>query len=479
MNLENLLIENDLKAYSKNIKKIFFFRICGTGMGAAACLLKEAGYDVQGGDKAFFPPMSTYLESTGIKTFDIEKVDAEFLKNFDLIVVGNSVPRVSEHSKLIESCGVKFTSFPSLIGELILKDKEVVGIAGTHGKTTTSYFLTQLLEKLGEDSGYLIGGVIDGRSPSKLGKSKYFVIESDEYDSAYFQKISKFRLYELDHMILTSLEFDHADIYDNVEQIENEFENCFDHHCSGSIIANDTYPSINKLKKKYTNKRWVNYSEQNANGPYEIQTSESGCSFKVKHNDKELAFRTNIRGIHNILNISACILWLLEKEFSYEKVKDAVETLGLVKRRQELRGTYKEAIVIDDFAHHPRAIEVTIDAIKQSYPDRKIITIFEPVSATARSNVFQNEFTQSFLASDEVILAINPLATTVKDSSNLDCEKISKELNLKNIKTMCSYSLESLQSEIDLKSNKDSLLLILSNRTCLGLWESSFVQNLT
>ena len=192
MDLKNLISQEELIARRSTIKKVFFYRICGAGMGPAAVLVKQAGYEVEGADSAFFPPMSTFLETTGIPLYKLDQVTPDLLKKYDLIVVGNSVGGKLETARMIEQVGVPFTSFPSTLGSLVLKDKNVIGIAGTHGKTTTTYFMTQLLEKLGQNPGYLVGGIIEGRDPSKLG-DKYFVIESDEYDSAYFHKISKFR----------------------------------------------------------------------------------------------------------------------------------------------------------------------------------------------------------------------------------------------------------------------------------------------
>ena len=178
---------------------------------------------------------------------------------------------MSDFARFVEESGVPFTSFPSFLGEFILKDKEVIGLCGTHGKTTTTYFLAQMLEALGEDTGYFIGGIIDGRPPSRLGNGPYFVIEADEYDSAYFQKISKFRLYELNHMILTSLEFDHADIFDTIEDIKNEFTDTLA-NLSGEIIANDDYQAISELKEKYSEKPWTMYGTKTNTGPSDIET---------------------------------------------------------------------------------------------------------------------------------------------------------------------------------------------------------------
>jgi UDP-N-acetylmuramate: L-alanyl-gamma-D-glutamyl-meso-diaminopimelate ligase len=477
MNLDNMVEGEDLLKLKDKINKVFFFRICGTGMGASACLLKEAGIEVEGADQSFSPPMSTYLDSTGIPCYSLDKVDKDFLQKYDLIIVGNSVPRTSEHAKLIEECGVPFTSFPSVLGTFVLKDKEVIGLAGTHGKTTTTYFLTQMLESLGEKPGYFIGGIMNNRPPSKIGESKFFAIESDEYDSAYFQKYSKFRLYELNSMVLTSLEFDHADIYDTVEDIEKEFEAVIP-NLTMPIIANDDYNSIHKLKEKYNKNIWKIYGENSELGPRNIKLTDHGSSFNLIINGKEEEFITDIIGLHNILNISSCLLVLEGYGFKTEKLKLAVLNLGLVKRRQEVRGEYRGSIVIDDFAHHPRAIRLTIDAIKMKYQNKKIITVFEPVSATARSSIFQKEFAESLLKSDQVIIAQSTIQTTAKNQNDLDCDQLVSDIKLAGIDSSCSKDLVQLREEIDKRVQDDSVLLVLSNRTCIGLWESEFVNEL-
>lgn len=478
MNLTNMVVGSDLSKLKDSIKKIFFYRICGTGMGACACLAKEAGFEVAGADLSFSPPMSTYLESQQIDLLKLSDLKKEDLDDYDLIIVGNSVPRNSEYAKFVEECGKPFTSFPSFVGEFLLKQKEVIGICGTHGKTTTTYFLTQMLETLGEEAGYFVGGIIDGRAPSHFGKSKYFVIEADEYDSAYFQKISKFRLYEMNHMVLTSLEFDHADIFNSIEDIKNEFASVIP-SMKGQIVANDEYPAITELKQSFSSHKWSIYGVNSEIGPTKIETLNGITKFQVKLGNSYVEFETNIVGTHNILNITSCIYLLHQEGFNAIEIQKAVQSLGMVKRRQEERGHFHGSLVIDDFAHHPKAITLTVDAIRTRYPNKKIVTVFEPISATARSNIFQEEFTESLAKSDEVILAINKLQTTVKDSNNLDCEKIVEDLTIKGVTSTCTDDLTELISILEKSSGEDSLLLILSNRTCIGLWESDFVKNLS
>jgi len=481
MNLKNKIELSELKARKESIQKIFFYRICGTGMGAAACLLKEKGYDVQGADLKFYPPMGDYLKHTGIPLYKAEEITPEFLKGFDLIVVGNVVSGKSPEARMLEEIGVPFVSFPSAIGALVLNDVNVVGIAGTHGKTTTTYFFTQLFEKLGTNPGYFIGGVIEGRNSSRLGDGKYFFIESDEYDSAYFEKISKFRLYCIDHLILTSLEFDHADIFKNVQEIKDQFKFALP-EIKKSILVSSDYPAIKELqlesKDTASVKDWRFYGEQSLLGPKIIKCDPSQTEFSLQIAGKTEIFKTNVVGPHNILNLSAAVLFAAAEGFALDSIRKSLMSLQMVKRRQEVRGKYRGTTVIDDFAHHPRAVQETIRAINLLYPNLKVCVVIEPNSATARSSIFQKEFGECFLGAAEVIWARPEKATTVEGQQNLDCIELSHRLKKSGISSVAVSNLVDLREQIDLHTGDKNVLLILSNGTCLGLWESDFVREI-
>ena len=480
MNLSNKLDFNDLKKLQKDIQKIFFYRVCGTGMGAAACLLKERGYAVEGGDTNYYPPMSTYLESTGIPLHKLENVDKEFLKQFQLIVVGNVIPNAGPDALMIEELGVPFCSFPTAIGALVLSDVNVVGIAGTHGKTTTTFLATQVFEKLGTNPGYLIGGVMEERPSSKLGSGKYFFIESDEYDSAYFEKISKFRSYSLDNLILTSLEFDHADIFNSVEDIKDQFRAAIPHISKRFIMSADYLASI-ELFNEFTDgdkERWFKYGEKSEMGPRIVEANAAGTKFEIKFGNQTLSFITNLIGRHNVLNLSAVIIYALSEGFGYEALCEAVSDLKMVKRRQEVRGSYKGALVIDDFAHHPRAVELTLDGIITKYPERKVHVVMEPNSATARSAIFQKEFTDSLDRAASVIFTKPTRPTSVKNVGDLDIYKIIDHVKASGRHGAVVGNLSELMVEIELLAKPENLILVLSNGTCLGLWESQFVKEL-
>lgn len=477
MNLKNYLSIDKLN--KSNFKKIFFYRICGTGMGAAACLLKEAGFEVEGADSMFYPPMSNYLESSGIKYFKLSDINIQTkLKEYDLIVVGNVVAGSSTEAREIEELGVPFCSFPAAIGAFVLKDKTVIGLSGTHGKTTTTYLGAQVFESLKEDCGYFIGGVMDDRPPSKLGKSKYFFIESDEYDSAYFEKYSKFQSYCINQLIITSLEYDHADIFSSIEDIKNEFRNVIPK--VDSVIGCLGWNEIENLKKEFhkisTKVTWKDYGENNTKI---IEESEIGTKFELISGNEKLIFKTNIVGFHNIQNLSAIIEVALSYGFTAFEIQSSLGDLKMVKRRQEYKGLYNGAILIDDFAHHPTAVLETIKAIKIRYPNKKVNIFLEPGSATARSDIFQKEFLESLYGANMCTIIKPARPTSAKNHGDLNVSLIAENLLKKNIDSAVVTNFDDLLFRIQKFSDSNTVNLVMSNGACLGLWSSEFAKTLS
>lgn len=476
MDLKNYYNMDLLQRNSNSINKVFFYRVCGTGMGAAACLLKQAGFEVEGGDHNFGPPMSDYLFNSGVKCHLISDIDFKYLKQFDLIVVGNIVAGKGEEAREIEKLEVPFSSFPSVLGALFLeKIPHVVGIAGTHGKTTTTYLASQLFKNLGENPGYLVGGVIEGEEAAFPGDGKYFFIESDEYETSYFEKFSKFRNYCLNHMVITSLEFDHADIFADMQAINDQF-NFVLPKIDKSLILNRDYHEISTLNLPDITTLW--YGEQSSTGPMITSMDSKGTTFVIKYEAEKYGFKTNIVGKHNIENLTSIILYALTQNFTQSEIQKGIENLKMVKRRQEVRGTYKGATVIDDFAHHPKAVDVTLETLKVQYPDKKMIVVFGASSATARSDLFQKEFSVAFSSADEVIVVKPSADTNVKGAKNLDSELLSQKLRELGLVSLVTSNLEQLIEAIDDRVTDNSLLVVLSNSNCAGLWESRFADEI-
>ena len=448
-------------------------------MGAAACLLKEQGFEIEGADDKFGPPMSDYLVSTGIPCHYIDETESEFLKTFDLIVIGNMTQGDSERTRAIEELGVPFASFPTTLGALLLDEiPHVVGLSGTHGKTTTTYIGTQLFENLGAKPGYLVGGVIEGRESASLGDGKLFFIESDEYESCYFEKYSKFQNYCINDLVVTSIEFDHADFFESIESIKKEFLDLIQ-KVDKSFIINSDYPVVREILGSIEERKlpFFQYGKDFL-GPLNICMTNNGSNFEIKFKDETLQFKTNLIGTHNIENLSSMILYALYLGYKAAEIDGAIKNLLMVKRRQEVRGRFRETTVIDDFAHHPRAVEGTIESIRIQYPDKKILVVFGASSATARSDLFQSEFIEALESADEVILPRPENSTNIQAVGDLDCDLMANELNAKGIVTTVVNDLTQLISELERKSDSDKIFLILSNSSCLGLWESRFVEEL-
>lgn len=475
-NLEKL-IENKNK-----IQKIFMYRVCGTGMGAAACLLKEKGYLVEGADTVFLPPMSDYLKSTGIHCSNLSEISKEYLEKFDLIVVGNVVPRNSKDADFIESLGIPFSSFPATIGALVLRELNIVGVAGTHGKTTTTYLLMQMFSHFNMSPGYFIGGVLDGYNSAKLGDGKYFFIESDEYDCAYFEKRSKFHNYFINHLIITSLEFDHGDIFESIQDIKNEFKHLLSTSVDGQLIYSQDYNYCNKLvsesqeilKSTLDHK----YGMTSQLGPINVYENKNGSSFSLILSSKEERFETNLVGEHNILNLTSAIIFSYHEKIDLDLIKSSIKNLKLVKRRQEEKGYLKNSLVIDDFAHHPTAVSATIQSLRAKYPKQKLMIIFEPASATSRSSIFEERFLESLKGADSVLIARPKNSTTIKSSTDLDCDLIAEQLNNLNVYSVVCDNIDSLLQCISSHREENSIIAILSNSNCLGIWQSSFSERL-
>ena len=445
-------------------------------MAACAHLFKEKGFDVEGGDSLFLPPMSLFLDSMGIPLYPLDKVDSRYLKKFDLIVVGNVVAKGSRDARLVEEAGVPLISYPKALGRYILSG-EVVGVAGTHGKTTTTYLMIQLFEKMGMNPGYFIGGMLEGRPPSSLGDGNFFFIEADEYDSAWFDKAAKFRHYNLDHIILTSLEFDHADIFSDIEAVKDEFRAVFPRIKKG--VFNVSWPSCRDLFHEYEKKlEEIPCLYGGDKGPFIEKENEKGTVFSLNMDETIQVFTSDLVGIHNIHNLSAALLFAHSRGLSIEGLKKACRSLKLPHKRQTLRGRLFNAMMIDDFAHHPHAISATITAVRTKYPGKKLLAIVEPSSATARSDLFQEEYAESVKDADHVVW-VKPLRdTTVPGRSNLDCSKLVMDLKEKNILSCVVDNLDELKKILHKECKKEIICLVMSNGSCFGLWESGFVKDI-
>jgi UDP-N-acetylmuramate: L-alanyl-gamma-D-glutamyl-meso-diaminopimelate ligase len=391
--------------------------ICGTFMGGVAAIAKAAGHRVTGSDKNVYPPMSTQLEALGIElTSGFEA--AQLTPRPDVVVVGNVMTRgVPVIEALLES-GIPYASGPEWLAREVLRDVHVLGVAGTHGKTTTSSMLAWILEHAGLEPGFLIGGV-PGNFPvsARLGGRKYFVIEADEYDTAFFDKRAKFVHYRARTVILNNLEFDHADIYENLGAIQKQF-----HHLvrtvpqSGRIVFN---AADGNLAATLAMGAWTPRESFSAAGiayapaadwRLELAPGTTDFSqFAVLHGGEKVgALRWGLLGAHNAENALAAIAAARHVGVAPAQAVAALAGFKGVKRRMELRGEVKGVAVYDDFAHHPTAIATTIDGLRRKVGDKRIVAVLEPRSATMKMGVHRDTLAPSLAAADAVWMFAPP-----------------------------------------------------------------------
>lgn len=456
-----------MKNIPENVKKIYFMGICGTGMGSLAGLLKDMGYDVCGSDENVYPPMSDQLAALNIPVYapfspeNLEKAKP------DLVIVGNVMMEKYPESQALLQSGIPFTSMPQAMKHFLLQDKEVIVISGTHGKTTTTSLMAHLLEGLGEDPGYFIGGVLQsGKKSFKVGKGKYFAIEGDEYDTAFFEKTPKFIHYNPKHVIMTSLEFDHADIYDNLQQIEDAFSSLSKlipedgslHHCANFELLAEVVPFFHGFKRSYGTVGPADWLIE------DYEADAEGSTFNITRGEAPtLAIKSPLTGRYNAQNVTACLSVLDNLGFDVQKAIEVLQTFPGIKRRQEIRYQDDDFVVIDDFAHHPTAVSKTIRAINEKFPDHQLVAIFEPRSNTSIRDIFQEEYSQSFDLADEVHLP--PLQNThkVQDGQVLDLESLAETLQDAGTEAYLHNDVDSIVETVTQESPKPVVALVMSN----------------
>ncbi len=387
-------------------------------MGAFAAHLRRAGIRVTGSDQNVYPPMSDVLLKEGVELFSpYDAKNLSLLKGKpDLVVVGNVISRGNPEMVAFEARGDKFVSLPEFMERHLLVETRNLVVAGTHGKTTTSSLLAHTLSQCGLGPSYFIGGVSQSLPYSfhvetAPGLGKVFVLEGDEYDTAYWDKVPKFNHYLPNDVILTSVEFDHADIYADLNAVKKAFQGLISRvRLDGRLIACIESETVRELLKdaKVPVITYSRFEKDQADYTIsDLKPIAQGIQFSVVHRGKVLdSIELQLTGEHNALN--ALAVWIECKELGVlpERIKSGLRTFKGIKRRQEERGEVKGVLVIDDFAHHPTAVKETLKALKMKYGNRRLVAVFEPRSATSRRKVFQKEYTEAFDEAAEIQIAV-------------------------------------------------------------------------
>lgn len=448
-------------------RSIHLLGICGTGMGSFAGLLKAAGYQVRGSDENVYPPMSDKLASWGIPV--LSGYRPENLEPApDLVIVGNVIRRTNPEAQAVLERGLPYTSFPKALGELFLERHHAVVVAGTHGKTTTSSLIAWLLTAAGRDPGMLVGGVPQNFGEGfRLGQGELFVVEGDEYDTAFFDKVPKFLHYRPQTAIITSLEFDHADIYPNVEAIEREFDKLVALvPPTGRIIACASQPRV-PPRLAHAAAHVETYTAQADTAAHwhvrDVAFDARGSSFSLFNGRIRLGrFELPLSGMHNVENAVAALAFALGAGLSVAEVREGLESFRGVERRQTLRAEVGGIRIIDDFAHHPTAVQETVRALRGRYPDGKLWAIFEPRSATSSRKYFQDAYERAFDEADQVIIA-GVGRKELPEGERLDTHALAQAVAARGKSARSIAAIEEIVGLLAAEAQPGDTLLFMSN----------------
>ena len=391
-----------------DIKRVYLIGICGTAMASLAGMLQQRGYEVAGSDEHVYPPMSTYLERLRIPV--LEGYTNEHLETFrpDLVVVGNAAASTNAEAAATVERDLPYTSMPEAIYHLFIKGKHSIVVTGTHGKTTTTSLMAWLLEAAGRDPGMVVGGIpLNFNQNFKLGGGPDFVIEGDEYNTAFFDKGPKFLHYHANTLLVNNIEFDHADIYPSLEAIVDAFRKAIEQVAEDdTIVANGDDETVARLHSHAVG-RWVTFGFDRACDAFATDPVEhpEGTEFTAWWEGREWTrFRTTLSGRHNVLNALADAVIARLRGVSTEEIQKGLETFQGIKRRMEVRGVERGVTVIDDFAHHPTAIATTLLGARKRYPGSRIWALFEPRSISSSRKEFESGYIDAFHEADRVVI---------------------------------------------------------------------------
>lgn len=460
----------DRPAPGDHVQDIYLIGICGTGMGALAGLLTQAGYHVRGSDSGVYPPMSTHLAAMGIKVR--EGYSAAHLPDSpDLVVVGNACTPMHPEAALARERRLPQYSLPETLAYFFLSGRRRLIVAGTHGKTTTTGLLVHLLQHAGRAPGYFIGGLMQGRDRSyDAGTGKHFVIEGDEYDSAYFDKQPKFMHYRPDVAIITSMEFDHADIYASWDEYRRAFQAFAQLIPSDGLLvvcSDDTDPDCFVMKAPLVTYGLDGAADVTAE---DIRPGSSGTHFRLMHHGQDLGvMHVPMSGRYNLLNALAASTVALHEGLLPEEIAAGLTTFSGMKRRQEVLGHPGDVLIVDDFAHHPTAVRATIQAASERWPDRRLLAVFEPRSNSSRRKVFEQAYSKAFQGAAFAFLSSPPFRHNDDLSQFMDIGRVVRHIRQLGTRAEAYSSTDRILEALVTKAEPGDLVLIMSNGGFGGL----------
>ncbi|HVW05171.1 MAG TPA: UDP-N-acetylmuramate:L-alanyl-gamma-D-glutamyl-meso-diaminopimelate ligase [Vicinamibacterales bacterium] len=448
--------------------RIHFIGVCGTAMATLAAMLKARGHDVQGSDHAVYPPMSDFLVRESIRVFDGYRPE-NITPDLDLVVVGNAISRGNPELEEVLDRKVRFVSMPEAIREQFLWQSRSIVVAGTHGKTTTTALAGWLLTEAGRKPSVLVGGIaLNFGGSYQLGTGREFVIEGDEYDSAFFDKTAKFLKYLPDIAVVGNLEYDHADIYPDMESLRIAFRRLLAlvPRSGRVIIGADSPEALRLVSDARSPVETFSLERRDADWrASDIRSANGRLVFDVWHRDEPFGeFATPLYGAHNVRNALAAIAVGHAVGATSSELQRGLASFAGVKRRLERRGEARGVAVYDDFAHHPTAILETLKAVRWSFPDRRIWAIFEPRSATSCRRVFQQDFARAFEESgaDEIVLAA-VFRSTLPADERLDVDQLVADLRTAGKRARVIPKVDDIVTAVAAEARDGDLVIVMSN----------------
>ena len=447
------------------MKRIHLIGVCGTAMATLAAMLKTRGFDVRGSDQNVYPPMSDFLAEQRITT--LQGYDAAHISgDLDLVVIGNAISRGNPELEEVLDRKIRYCSLPEAIRDHFLWGARSVVIAGTHGKTTTTSLTGWLLTHGGADPSVLIGGIADNFGGSyRVGGGRDFVIEGDEYDSAFFDKTAKFLKYLPDIAVVNNLEYDHADIYPDLDAIRLAFQRFVNliPRRGLLLVGADDPEAVALAKAARCRVETFGLADGADWQAHDLNVLEGSTAFSVRRRGEPAGtFEVPLLGAYNVRNALAAMAVGAAVGLSPDTMAAGLRAFKGVRRRLQLRGTARGVSVYDDFAHHPTAIAETLAGVRSAYPDRRIWAIFEPRSATSCRKIFQSEFARAFDAADRVLLP--PIfRSTLPDDQRLSVDQLVTDLQTSGKDARHLGGVQEIVDAVGREARQGDLVVVMSN----------------
>jgi UDP-N-acetylmuramate: L-alanyl-gamma-D-glutamyl-meso-diaminopimelate ligase len=435
-------------------------------MASLAGMFLSAGYTVTGSDNGIYPPMSDVLRELGIEVMEGYR-PANLRSRPDLVVVGNVIRRDNPEAVELEKCGIAFTSMPMAVKTYFARDTTRIVVAGTHGKTTVSSMIAWILYKEGLDPGFMIGGVTENfRANYRLGGGRFFVIEGDEYDTAYFDKRAKFLHYCPHVGVVTSCEFDHADIYRDLSQIEEQFRSFVGSiPPDGRLVLYGGDPMVTELARS-SSAECLSYGFAQGLGWTATEVKDTGNGIEttiLKHGSEVSSGTLPVVGSHNVLNALAAVAAVDCVGVTPEGALAALSSFRGVKRRQEMVGEAAGVMVIDDFAHHPTAVRETCAGVRSRYPEARLVAVFEPGTNTSKRALFQEAYVSAFDRADLVVVRVPRKVEKIPPADRFSSLRLASDLKTRGKEAEAFEDTDGILEHLGTVLAPGDVVLIMSN----------------